>query len=118
MGPPSVPVLSVLLDMLLVSLPLSQLSLLPPLRLKFSVPKSDLSGLYTLCAVSDFLRHTSCTVTGRWGSSGCCYSQVRGTQAMSSCNWLQFVVITYKTSGSSTLLNAFKFKFVVDLVGS
>merc|ERR1740137_378453 len=95
-----------LLDMLVSQLLLVSLPSMP----NWLAPKSDLSGLCNICAVSDFLRHTSCSRTGRWGSTGgCCLllSQVRESQAMSRyC--LQFDVIIYKTSGS---LNAFYFMF-------
>merc|ERR1719244_694901 len=106
------PLLDLLLLAMLVLLPHLLLELTPSSQLsKLPAPDSDLSGLYNKCAVSDFLRHTSCTVTGRWGPCGCCclfyYCQVRGSQAKSSYIWLQYAVITYKTSGSSSLLNAF-----------
>merc|ERR1719244_1578756 len=105
-------VLVLLLLAMLVLLPKLLLELTPSSQLsKLSAPESDLSGLCNKCAVSDFLRHTSCAVAGRWGPCGCCclfyYCQVRGSQAKSSYIWLQYAVITYKTSGSSSLLNAF-----------
>merc|ERR1711892_1147387 len=98
-------------QLLLVDMLVSQLLLVTkPSLPNLLAPKSDLSGLCNICAVSDFLRHTSCSRTEKWGSTGgCCslLSQVRESQAMSRY-WLQFDVIIYKTSGS---LNAFYFMF-------
>merc|ERR1712128_125918 len=111
--------LDMLVSQLLQDMLVSQLLLTKPSLPNVLEPKSDLSGLCNRCAVSDFLRHTSCLNTWKWGSiGGCCslFSQVRELQAMSRYR-LQFVVITYKTSGFSSL-NAFYFKFVLDLVGS
>merc|ERR1712128_401036 len=84
--------LLVLLDMLvsqllLVDMLVSQLLLVTkPSLPNLLAPKGVLSGLCNICAVSDFLRHTSCSRTGKWGSTGgCCsvLSQVRESQAMS-----------------------------------
>merc|ERR1712106_405948 len=84
-------------QLLLVDMLVSQLLLVTkPSLPNLLAPKGDLSGLCNICAVSDFLRHTSCSRTGRWGSTGgrCCslLSQVRESQAMSRF-WLQYFVI-------------------------